>query len=110
MGLELRQAFNAHRDKRREGQRGMCMARAHDVTKNQNRRHGNLLKRIPGNHERGATGHNSCGYTSFDGMVICCFLLIFYAELHWSARLRVEVLTCINSEFHTYIIPYNWPN
>ncbi len=35
------------------------MARAHDVTKNQSRRHRNQLKRIPGNHERGATGHNS---------------------------------------------------
>ncbi len=57
-GFRTRQVFNAHRDKRREGQRGTCMARAHDITKNQNRRHRNLLKRIPGNHERGATGHN----------------------------------------------------
>ncbi len=36
----------------------MCMVHAHDVTKNQRRRHRNLQKRIPGNHERGATGHN----------------------------------------------------
>ncbi len=57
-GFRTRQAFNTHRDKRREGQRGMCMARAHDVTMNQDRRHGNLLKRIPGNHGRGTTGHN----------------------------------------------------
>ncbi len=35
------------------------MARAHDITKSQRRRHGNLQKRIPGNHERGATGHNT---------------------------------------------------
>ncbi len=32
----------------------MCM-----TTKNQRRRHGNLQKRIPGNHEIGATGHNN---------------------------------------------------
>ncbi len=60
MGLELDKAFDAHRDKTREGQRGTCMARAHDVTENQRRRHRNLQKRIPGNHERGATGHNTC--------------------------------------------------
>ncbi len=59
MGLELDKAFNAHRDKTREGQRGTCMAHAHDITKNQRRRRGNLQMRIPGNHERGATRHNS---------------------------------------------------
>ncbi len=58
-GFRTRQAFNAHRDKKREGRRGTCMARAHDVTRNQGRRHGNPLRRIPGNHERGATGHNT---------------------------------------------------
>ncbi len=59
MGLVLDKAFNAHRDKTREGQRGTCMASAHDITKNQRRRLGNLQKRIPRNHERGATGHNT---------------------------------------------------
>ncbi len=38
------------------------MACAHDVTRNQGRRHGNPLRRIPGNHERGATGHNRQHY------------------------------------------------
>ncbi len=57
MGLELDKALNAHRDKTREGQWGM--ARAHEVTKNQKRRHRNPQKRIPRNHERGATGYNN---------------------------------------------------
>ncbi len=57
-GFRTRQAFNTYRDRTREQRRGMCMARAHDITKNQRRRHGNLQKRIPWNHERGATGHN----------------------------------------------------
>ncbi len=42
----------------REWQRGTRMARAHWVTKSQRRRQGNLQKRIPRNHERGANGHN----------------------------------------------------
>ncbi len=33
MGLELDKAFNAHRDKTREEQRGTCMSHAHDITK-----------------------------------------------------------------------------
>ncbi len=32
MGLELDKAFNTHRNKTREGQRGTCMAHAHEVT------------------------------------------------------------------------------
>ncbi len=48
VGLELDKAFNAHRDKTRERQWGTCMAHAHDITKNQRRRHRNILKRIPG--------------------------------------------------------------
>ncbi len=50
-GFRTRQAFNAHNDITREGQR-------HDLTRNQRRRHWNLHKRIPGYQERGATGHN----------------------------------------------------
>ncbi len=57
MGLEIDKVFNAHKDKTREGQRGTCMALAHDVTYNQGRRHRNLHKRIPGNCERGTTEH-----------------------------------------------------
>ncbi len=59
VGLELDKAFNTHKDKTREGQRSTCMTHAHDVTKNQRRRHWNLQKRIPINHERGTTGHNT---------------------------------------------------
>ncbi len=55
MGLELDKAFNAHRDKICEGQRDMCMTSAHDITKNQRRRHRNLQKTILGNHQLGIT-------------------------------------------------------
>ncbi len=58
-GFRTRQGFNSHKDKTRESQRGMFMAHAHDITKNQTRRYGSLQKRIPGNHERGAIGHNN---------------------------------------------------
>ncbi len=37
MGLKLDKAFNAHRDKTREVQEGMCMVHAHDITKNHKR-------------------------------------------------------------------------
>ncbi len=40
------------------------MELAPDITKNQRRRHGNLQRRIPGNHERGATGHNNWNHHS----------------------------------------------
>ncbi len=33
MGLGLDKAFNAHIDKTREGQRSMCMAHAHNITR-----------------------------------------------------------------------------
>ncbi len=49
MGIELDKVFNAHNDSTREGQRGACMERAHDITKNHRRRNGNLQKRMPRN-------------------------------------------------------------
>ncbi len=58
MGLDLDKSFNAHNDKTREGQRGTCIACAHDITKNHRRRNRNLQKGIPGNPVRGTTGHN----------------------------------------------------
>ncbi len=77
VGLELDKVINAHRDTRREGQRGTCMARAHDLTKNQRRRHGNLQKRISGHHERGAAENNSAvlplaGTYVVNGRMVVC--------------------------------------
>ncbi len=58
------------------------MSCAHDVTKNQRRRHRNLQKRVPGNHERGATGHNS---NVSSGMMGVCRAVVGVRLSNWPA-------------------------
>ncbi len=59
MGIELDMTFNAHKDKTREGQEGLYMIHAHDVTQNYTWDEQESTKEDSQESQRGTTAHYS---------------------------------------------------